>query len=306
MHTALQTDTPVSSIFFLLYAVAALFGFGVLLFAYAQSIRSSNGLLRAYGHLLVLLFLFFITEALEIYGFVSLLPGLGPDSLFSIVFYRVIEGAAGSYLVLLATRLRRMRFSTLHAVAGILFFIAMLITVPWDSHGLQNLSDYLFAFWIVLWATILLFRPGDDRTPNLKKVVRTMSAVLLSFTPCLLLGDLLPQVQEMGPYFSVVAVLLFYLVWNSLTIAFYLRYYKDESSAAVSREIPRSFIDRYQITSRESEVAAMLIRGLTNKEIAFELRISPKTVKNHIYSIYRKAEIQSRIELVWAIQPRSD
>jgi DNA-binding CsgD family transcriptional regulator len=52
------------------------------------------------------------------------------------------------------------------------------------------------------------------------------------------------------------------------------------------------------LTSREIEVLAALGNGLTNKETARRLGISPHTVKFHIESIFRKLGVATRAEAV--------
>jgi DNA-binding CsgD family transcriptional regulator len=48
------------------------------------------------------------------------------------------------------------------------------------------------------------------------------------------------------------------------------------------------------LTVREIEVLRLLARGLSNKEIAARLVISPKTVANHVEHIYSKIDASSR------------
>jgi HD-GYP domain-containing protein (c-di-GMP phosphodiesterase class II) len=48
------------------------------------------------------------------------------------------------------------------------------------------------------------------------------------------------------------------------------------------------------LTAREVEVLALLARGPTNREIAAQLGISPKTVSNHVERIYAKAGVTTR------------
>src|SRR5205823_9041792 len=48
------------------------------------------------------------------------------------------------------------------------------------------------------------------------------------------------------------------------------------------------------LTSREVEVLRLLARGLSNKEIAARLFISPKTVGNHVEHIYGKIGASTR------------
>ena len=53
-----------------------------------------------------------------------------------------------------------------------------------------------------------------------------------------------------------------------------------------------------QLTAREQEVAKLLITGDTYKQIAWRLNISPDTVRQHIKNIYRKLQVNSRVQLI--------
>jgi predicted ATPase/DNA-binding CsgD family transcriptional regulator len=58
-----------------------------------------------------------------------------------------------------------------------------------------------------------------------------------------------------------------------------------------------------KLTRRESEVAALIARGLTNSEIAAELVLSKRTVEHHIANILAKLGITNRVQIVrWAIE----
>ena len=52
------------------------------------------------------------------------------------------------------------------------------------------------------------------------------------------------------------------------------------------------------LTAREQEIMRLLAEGLSTKEVAARLCISPKTVENHRFSIMAKLDIHSSIELV--------
>lgn len=57
------------------------------------------------------------------------------------------------------------------------------------------------------------------------------------------------------------------------------------------------------LTKRELEIIKLLVGGLFNKEIADNLNISEKTVKNHISSIFRKINVSDRTQAaVYAIK----
>ena len=54
-----------------------------------------------------------------------------------------------------------------------------------------------------------------------------------------------------------------------------------------------------QLTSREGEILRLIRGGLSNKEIAVQLRIAPNTVKNHVHHLLEKLKVRSRHEAAW-------
>lgn len=57
------------------------------------------------------------------------------------------------------------------------------------------------------------------------------------------------------------------------------------------------------LTKREMEVLKLITEGLFNKEIAYNLSISEKTVKNHVSNIFRKISVSDRTQAaVYAIR----
>ncbi|MFF8725762.1 LuxR C-terminal-related transcriptional regulator [Streptomyces sp. NPDC015171] len=63
------------------------------------------------------------------------------------------------------------------------------------------------------------------------------------------------------------------------------------------------------LTQRELEIARHVARGLTNQQIARELRLSPHTVNYHLRNIFRKLAITSRVKLstiLSGLEPHDD
>ncbi len=52
------------------------------------------------------------------------------------------------------------------------------------------------------------------------------------------------------------------------------------------------------LTSRELDVLALIAQGLTNKEIARQLVITPGTVRQHAYNLYQKLQVNTRQQAV--------
>jgi DNA-binding CsgD family transcriptional regulator len=59
------------------------------------------------------------------------------------------------------------------------------------------------------------------------------------------------------------------------------------------------------LTAQEARIARVVASGATNKEVAAELFLSPKTIEFHLSSIYRKLGIRSRTELAGLVAERT-
>ena len=51
-------------------------------------------------------------------------------------------------------------------------------------------------------------------------------------------------------------------------------------------------------SKREQEVLSWLQQGMSNKEIAMALGISPRTVQKHLQHIYQHFDVSTRAELI--------
>ena len=51
-------------------------------------------------------------------------------------------------------------------------------------------------------------------------------------------------------------------------------------------------LDQIKITRRDQDVLKLLVEGCSNKEIAAELKISPRTVKQHLRTLFLRAGIR--------------
>ncbi len=60
------------------------------------------------------------------------------------------------------------------------------------------------------------------------------------------------------------------------------------------------------LSKRELEVVWALAEGLTNREIAEQLKLSPHTIKNYLFRIFDKLGVSSRIELLFMALSQPD
>ncbi|HXY55171.1 MAG TPA: response regulator transcription factor [Nitrospirota bacterium] len=52
------------------------------------------------------------------------------------------------------------------------------------------------------------------------------------------------------------------------------------------------------LTNREMEMLTLVLQGATNREIADKSKISERTVKTHLYRVYRKLKVKSRTKAI--------
>jgi DNA-binding NarL/FixJ family response regulator len=115
----------------------------------------------------------------------------------------------------------------------------------------------------------------------------------------LLLGEDQPNVPEMRRMARVWGILPADASAEELTAAIHaLSQGLIVGPPALLFESESEPLERGPLTERESEVLALLARGLANKQIAVSLGISEHTVKFHVSSIYTKLNVTNRTEAV--------
>lgn len=75
-------------------------------------------------------------------------------------------------------------------------------------------------------------------------------------------------------------------------------------SSAIARKVVSRFQQgvsqpakkEFNLTPRENEILDLIAEGFRNKEIADKLFVSVNTIRTHIYNIYEKLHVQSRVE----------
>nr|WP_319474611.1 LuxR C-terminal-related transcriptional regulator [uncultured Sphaerochaeta sp.] len=104
------------------------------------------------------------------------------------------------------------------------------------------------------------------------------------------------------PVYDALSTALFILAWCVNDVFIFL---KELSEATTAEETDRwsSFCESYSLTAREQEIVSNLVQGLSYKEIADRLSISPRTVETHVYRIFKKCSVSNKIELTQKIHP---
>ncbi len=103
-----------------------------------------------------------------------------------------------------------------------------------------------------------------------------------------------------NPLFQSWILLVFILIVAAVVSWFFYkqshRRGQKKSIINIREDIP-VLIERFRLTKREQEVIALILVGKSNKNMEKELFISSKTVKTHLYNIYRKLKVHNRLQL---------
>lgn len=175
-------------------------------------------------------------------------------------------------------------------IAGIVVaaFVAQHITefglgAQWDARG-DVAEDLLFAA-IVAYTIWLGFR-SLDRPATGDEVARRFLALLVIGVPVAVHDLFLVD----GPGFRL------YPFWYcAMGLAMLFALSARHSTAAAT--IPAV----WDLSPREEEVVRLVQLGLSNRDIALELTISPNTVKTHLRSIFDKSGFRTRVALIAAL-----
>lgn len=191
-----------------------------------------------------------------------------------------------------------------------LVYLAFVLTLPSAAvlavHGprvaLRALAD--------AWSTTSL-GPGSSKTPE------CWSLLLATLPSGALLGGLVALIGALGhldptkPLPVQALVLTFFcLVWGFLGLL--LGRVLHEIVVGLARVSPAPLIvltasvaNRFGLTPREAEAAQAILDGLTYKDAADRLAVSPSTVKSHVLSVYQKTGAGNKMELLRMVEAQT-
>jgi len=101
--------------------------------------------------------------------------------------------------------------------------------------------------------------------------------------------------QDLFMMIIILPMNLFPIFWSKYKLRMETPYgfYSNINSENIER-----FVSEYNISNREREILEHILRGYSNREIQHRLFLSPHTVKNHNYNLYKKLGVRNRVELM--------
>jgi DNA-binding CsgD family transcriptional regulator len=191
-------------------------------------------------------------------------------------------------------------------LAKILLDITAMIAHKAPSPAWSLGGYILIGLALTAYAFFLLGLGRIEGLPAIRFLYRAYAVSALIFAPMGLLEWLvnrrivnLPQPLSLD--------YAFYLAWNLSSVAALAISLRPDPRVAgddsLLPAVPEAKAASLGLTSREVDMALLIARGFSNKEIAASLGISASTVRTHIYNLYRKAGARSRVELISILRP---
>ncbi len=118
-----------------------------------------------------------------------------------------------------------------------------------------------------------------------------------------LLRTFAPSVLPVFTLCYVLAVTIFMLILSPFSYRYLFsscwmpEIFKTDMTLLKEKVEAKDEFEKYGLTPRQQEIAVLLLSAKTRRQIAGELGISESTVKMHVTDLYKKLDINSRIEL---------
>ncbi len=193
------------------------------------------------------------------------------------------------------------------AVLDLLFYVASAIGRPvlaadgvvraWDLGSMAAFGLGMAGFG----TTALRGVPRSEPAP-MRALVRRYGVISLIFAPIGVI-EFAVEAAEIPRLAYISLDHLFFAAWNVVSMGAAVHLFRPAAEGTpLFERIPERRVHELGLSTRETDIAVLIARGLTNKEMAAELNISPATVRTHIYNLYRKAGARSRVELINVIR----
>jgi DNA-binding CsgD family transcriptional regulator len=177
-----------------------------------------------------------------------------------------------------------------------------------------NLADSSRGILIILCSAILVYMlifviSGKKETGSIKKnqLLTTLTVSSYSLLIFILLdyAGFQPRIGTGDPLGHISFTIAAYFLVSVSFLVFYFRHYVNRAKTAFVTATLSTYFDSAGITKREAEVILFILMGFSNKQIGDKLFISLSTVKKHVYSIFRKINVKSRMALTVLIREKA-
>lgn len=174
-------------------------------------------------------------------------------------------------------------------------------------------TDVVFILMITLISVVFMSKSVlKEQKQNVSYQLLVTAMIIWNYI-CFAWGETVNNMSgRSSSHIPLDMTIAFWFIVNVATVAFILRTSFAEAFGAkepepmeaesnVENEKERVFEDiqeEFALTDREIELCHFIYEGKTNSQIADALFITESTVKTHIYNLYKKTGVKSRMEIV--------
>ncbi len=214
--------------------------------------------------------------------------GTSFSSLFGLLF---VHALLGKHL----SKLKQILIVTVPALQ--LIAITVYYTNP-QLVALRHLGQASLLAVIAYEIFTVLINIREIPNQELKRAGKIFAFITLSFLPFLALEYIRPGISVLKDLqaLKMFALPAYFFILNIGILRWSYAYFNTPAYLA-DNKLTGYFIEKYSITDKETEVIELVLAGLTYKQIAEKLFISPKTVDNHVQNIYKKLQVTSKMQL---------
>jgi len=180
-----------------------------------------------------------------------------------------------------------------------------------DTHYLEMaITQTVMLLWAVFYYLLMRAMPQSalDRVPLRFWLIALFTPFLGAVAFFAVFNQLETQLEAgfnnflFCGFFGLVVfaldIFIFYL-YIKLIISYHSRLLAGELSKTIPVYTPESglssaFIEKYDLSKRQTEIIEALLQGKSNKEIAVALKIEVNTVQVHLQNVYRKTGASGR------------
>lgn len=238
---------------------------------------------------------------------------------FSIALAGTVAGIVVLILTLFVFRLNSYHVWNFFFLSVFITFLADALNPIADTH----VSYYFFGFFGKMgWPLALYFlacaqkRFASIRLLKISTVVYVVLSPLTQYSDTILKkifgGNNGSYKIALALYFILIIVAFLMLLPYSYKYLFSSEWIsqmsKPDMEIITEKVEETDEFEKWNLSPRQKEVAALLLAGKTRRQISGELKLSESTVKLHTSELYKKLNINSRVELfrIFGAKPESE
>lgn len=159
-------------------------------------------------------------------------------------------------------------------------------------------------FFLVSYVLVFLiyFQSKVFESRVQRRLLQTLSLFLfLIFTASLFLdASQISEVVTLEEYLLYKSVVIYVINFVSLVkLKGFVKSLFPQETGPVGMDVSMEHLfQKYKLTQREQEVIRLICSGKSSKDIENELFLSPHTIKEYIYRIYKKTGVKNRVQMV--------